>query len=118
MHINNPNDADVNILIDTLEALGFQQHIDFSTHQQGNTLDLVFAKILNTIRVERCEEGSFPSDHVMVIATTSLKSEDIETKVLTNRNRKMNYDLLTEDNSNIIMEGEDLDELIKRFENS
>ena len=51
MHINNPNDTDANILIDTLEAVGFQQHIDFSTHQLGNTLDQVFTEILNNIRV-------------------------------------------------------------------
>ena len=119
MHINNLNDTDANILIDTLEALGFQQHIDFSTYQQGNPLDLVFTKILNNIRVEKCEEGSFLSNHVMVTARTSVKREDIETKVLTYRNKKkINYNLITKDISNIIMEGEDLYELIKRFEDS
>ena len=35
MHINNPDDADANILTDTQEVLGFHQHIDFSTHQWG-----------------------------------------------------------------------------------
>ena len=55
----------------------------------------------------------------MVTARTSVKREDIETKVLTYRNKKKIIDdLLTEDMSNIIMEGEDLDELIKRFEDS
>ena len=54
-----------------------------------------------------------------VTARTSVKREDIETKVLKYRNKKkINYDLLTEDISNIIVEGEDLDELIKRFEDS
>ena len=119
MHINNPNDAEANILIDTLKALGLQQQVDFSTCQHGNTLDLVFSEILNNIRVEKCVEGLFLSDHVMVMARTSVKREDIETKVLTCRNKKkINYDLLTEDISNITMEGEDLDELIKRFEDS
>ena len=116
MDINNPHDADANILIDTLEALGFQQHVDFSTHQHANTLDLVFSEILK-IRIEKCVEGSYLSDHVMVTARTSVKKEDI--KVLTyNSKKKINYDLLTEDVSNIIVEEEDLDELIKRFGDS
>ena len=110
MHINNPNDTDANILIDILEALGFQQHIDFSTHQHGSTLDLVFTEILDNIQVEKCAGGSFLSDHVKVTARTSIKREDIEAKVLTYRNKKkINYDLLNEDISNIIMEGEDQD---------
>ena len=47
-----------------------------------------------------------------------MKREDIETKVLTYRNKKKKYDLLTEDISNISMEGEDLNDLIKRFDDS
>ena len=55
----------------------------------------------------------------MVTARTSVKREDIESKVLTYRNKKkINNDLVTEDISNIIMEGEDLDELIKTSEDS
>ena len=65
MHSNNPNDADANILINTLEALGFQKHVDFSTDIHGNTLDLVFSEIHNNIRVEKCVEGSFLSGQVM-----------------------------------------------------
>ena len=41
-----------------------------------------------------------------------LKSSHTETR------RKIDYHLLTEDISNIIMEGEDLDELIKRSDDS
>ena len=55
----------------------------------------------------------------MVTVKTTVKGEDIETKVLTCRNKKkINYDVLTKDISNIIVKGEDLDELIKRFEDS
>ena len=117
MYINNPKDTDANILIDTLKALGFQQQIDFSTHQKGKFLNVVFTEMLNNIRVEKCEEGSFLSDHVMVTARTSVKREDIGTKVLPYRNKKkIYYNLLTEDISNITAEDEDLDKLIKRFE--
>ena len=85
IHINNPNDADANIIIDTLEVLGFQQHIDFSTHQQRNTLDPVFTKILNNIRVGKGEEGS---DHVMV-TRTSVKRDYIKTKETETRRNKL-----------------------------
>ena len=42
MHINNPNDVDANILLDTLEVVGFQQHrfLNSSTWKHSGSIIL------------------------------------------------------------------------------
>ena len=50
MHINNSEDPDAQILIDTLEAFNLKQHMPFPTHYQGHILDLI-AKENNTCLV-------------------------------------------------------------------
>ena len=43
IHINKRGeDEDATAFMNTIESLGFQQHVNFSTHRMGNTLDLVF----------------------------------------------------------------------------
>ena len=46
IHVNNTNDPDAQIFLDTMEALGLDNHVNFSTHNRGNTLDLVLAEVL------------------------------------------------------------------------
>ena len=44
IHINNQEDPEADTLIDTMMALGIQQHTNFITHHSGNTLDLILLK--------------------------------------------------------------------------
>ena len=63
--INNPNDDDVANFKDIMVALGFRQHILFSTHKSDNTLDLMFMEEYSNIKVRTCRKGNFISDHCL-----------------------------------------------------
>ena len=46
LHVSEGNtDIDSAIFLDILEAMGLYQHVSFSTHNQGNTLDLVISEL-------------------------------------------------------------------------
>ena len=47
IHINKQEDPEANILMDTMTALGLQQHTNFITHHSGNTFDLIFTETIN-----------------------------------------------------------------------
>ena len=51
IHINDENDNEAGIFVDTITALHFNQHMSFPTHQAGNILDLVFTETCNSIEV-------------------------------------------------------------------
>ena len=38
-------DADIKIFMNTIEALGLQQWVDFGKHHLGNAIDLVFTEL-------------------------------------------------------------------------
>ena len=69
MHINNQDDPEGNILMDTVTALGLQQHANFVTHHSGNTLDLIFTEIITRQKVLKCTPGPFILDHCAVNIT-------------------------------------------------
>ena len=46
-------DEDVTIFMNTIEALGFQQHVNLSTHRIGNTLDLVLTDSSEPFKIEK-----------------------------------------------------------------
>ena len=66
LHVNNSDDTDANELLDSMMALGFDQHVDFFTHTAGNTLDLLFTEIIIQTRLIRCTPGPTLSDHTAV----------------------------------------------------
>ena len=73
VHFNNPNDDDddaVN-LKDAMVALGFIQHIPFSTHKSSNNLGLIFMKEYRNIKVRTCRKVNFISDHCLMTCTTT-----------------------------------------------
>ena len=49
-------DADIKIFMDTIEALGLQQWVDFRTHSLGNTIDLVFTELASNIKIIKCTQ--------------------------------------------------------------
>ena len=66
MHIDNPSDMEAQILFDTMEALGLQQHLSFQTHQAGKILDLIFMEATGQFSI-RTFKGRFISDHRAIV---------------------------------------------------
>ena len=80
LHVSEGNNTDIDsaIFLDTLEAMGLYQHVGFSTHSQGNTLDLVISKLGSNIRVKTTTPGPFISDHHAVISILTAKRETLK----------------------------------------
>ena len=76
-HINNQDDPEANILMDTMTALGLQQHTNFATHLSGNTLDLIFIEIIMRQKVLKCTPGPYISDHCGVNITFTVPKTNI-----------------------------------------
>ena len=79
---NNKEDPDTRIYIDTITALGLDQHVDFSTHKSGNILDHIYTKALSNCKVLSCSELFYPLDHAAVECILSAPKEDIDIKTI------------------------------------
>ena len=88
MHVNNIEDPDATTLLDTMEALGLNQKVNFPTHKSGNTLDLVFNEVMSKVQVVQCNEGSVISDHIAVEFFINIKRDAIQREMLSYRNLK------------------------------
>ena len=88
IHINNQDDPEANILMDTMTALGLQQHTNFVTHHSGNTLDLIFTEVITRQKVLKCTPGPFISDHCAVNITLSVPKTNIIRKTIQTPNLK------------------------------
>ena len=78
MRINNTEDNEAVAFSDMMYALGFDQHVDFQTHIQGNTVDLMFTENQSKLGVLKCSQGPYLSDHCVVTCTTTIKRSDIK----------------------------------------
>ena len=73
IHINKRGeDEDVTIFMNTIEALSFQQHVNYSTHRIGNTHDLVLTESSGPFKIETILPGNYISDHCTVNCNISL----------------------------------------------
>ena len=88
VHINDENDNEAGMFEDTLTALGFNQHVTFPTHWEGNILDLVFTDRYNSIKATLCRPGPIRSDHMVVDIAMAQPSQPIEKKLIKYRKLK------------------------------
>ena len=68
-------DAEIKIFMDTIEALGLQQWLDFGKHRLGNTIDFVFTELASNIKIIKCTPGPFISDHCIVKCEINYKRD-------------------------------------------
>ena len=55
IHINNSDtDDDASTFLETIEAMGLQQHVNFDTHRKGNALDLMLTESYGGIIIKSC----------------------------------------------------------------
>ena len=121
IRLDNTEDPDVIAFIDTMMALGLDQHVNFSTHKNEGILDLIYTEALSKHKVLQCHESFHPSDHIAVECVISVPNENITTKDITYRKlHKINIDELTMDivNSDHVSVTEDLDQMVTTLENN
>ena len=75
IHIEDTNDYNSKIFIDTMEALGLKQHITEPTHHKGNILDLIFKKTTSQIKVSQLNMLDFISDHRLISTIISVEKD-------------------------------------------
>ena len=71
--------------VDSMEALGLEQHCNFITHKACNTLDLVITETFGPLQVKACQTGNFISDHCIVQCWVSITRNVIQCKEVTYR---------------------------------
>ena len=75
MHIEDPNNYNSKIFVDTMEALGLKQHVVEPSHQKGNILDHIFNEVSSQIDVRQLKMFNFISVHRLISATTDVKKD-------------------------------------------
>ena len=118
LHVNDPEDQDGEVFIDTMQALGLDQHVTFPTHRSNNTLDLVFSECLSTYKILSCKSEPYLSDHTSVEFLLSVKKEHVVNKCITIRKFKsinvpsLIEDLQLEDQT----DPDNMDDMVERLE--
>ena len=98
IHINDENDNEAGIFVETMIALGFNQHVSFPTHRAGDILDLVFTGTCNSIKVKSCIVGPILSDHTAVEIVVTQLTQYIQRKLIKYRKfRDIDIDQLNND---------------------
>ena len=119
IRINDTEDYEVNTFSDILYSLGLDQHVDFQTHNRGNTVDLIFTESMSKLKILECAQGPFLSDHCVVTCIISINRNMIKReKVKYRKLRSVSVnDLLHDMDLNKIMNSDsDIDELYRLFE--
>ena len=79
IHVNNSQDADSMQFRDMIEA--WVQNINFPTHKQGNTLDLLLTEANSAIKLNKIDPGPFISDHRLIVANVNFHLDRTEPKM-------------------------------------
>ena len=81
-HIEDQTNTDAVVFIETMTALGLEQHISGPTHVRGNTLDLIYMQLSNSFKVTNATAHGYISDHCIVSVDTNIMKQKypMETK--------------------------------------
>ena len=66
IRVNALEDPDVNVFTTTMHSFGLDQHVNFQTHNQGNTVDLIFTECFSKLNITECIQGPYISDHCAI----------------------------------------------------
>ena len=78
LHIDNDEDPKTQLFIDMMAAQGLDCHLNFPTHENGHSLDLVFTEALGEMKIIRCNPGTYLSDHCTIECLLSLKKDKMQ----------------------------------------
>ena len=77
IYINDHNDVDAGLLLETLSALGLDQKVSDATHNKGNTIDLIFVEDTSNSNVQKVETLEFISDHRPVACILNIQKPSL-----------------------------------------
>ena len=63
IHVNDGDDPNASIFLDTMTALRLKQHVRGPNHKSGNCLDLIFTEEMSRTKAIKCSQSLFISDH-------------------------------------------------------
>ena len=111
IHIDDPLDPEAGIFNDTMLVLGLIQQVTFPTHTKGNTLDLIFSEMGDSIQFGKIHSGPMLTDHAIVFGELKVTTEEVMVHKIAAITDEM---LLEEFNENIPFDdqNQDLDQLI------
>ena len=96
LHVDNLNDANSYVFMDTVQALGLNQLVSGSKHKHGNTLDLILSEAFGEVSITECRQGKFISDHRLVHASLNIPKHHAKRDTIKIRNlKKVNLNDLT-----------------------
>ena len=87
LHLNQKDDPLIDVLDQSLSALGLKQHVSEYTHKDGNILDVIITELDNTY-THSCEVRDFLSDHRYVLFKSTRCKDKIEHHKVEHRNLK------------------------------
>ena len=87
MHIDNTTNTEAQIFMDTMEAPGLQQHVNFQIHHAGNTIDLIFTENTSQFSI-RTIKGRHISDHRVIVTELDMRIQYDIGKTVTFRDLK------------------------------
>ena len=118
VHVNRLDNQDTQTYIDTMEALGLVQHINQPTHQQGNTLDLIYTESLEPILVSHAFTSNFISDHCLVGIELEIKKQQVRIESSKTRNYRnfSTSSFETSFNNSTILEQDNFELAVKALE--
>ena len=75
IHVNDINNPNANIFLDTMMALGLKQHVEGPTHKSENCLDLIFTEEMSRAKAIGCSKGMFVLDHSSIQCVLDIPKE-------------------------------------------
>ena len=87
-HIDYLDNSDAEQFNDVCMATGLEQVVNFGTHIQGHTLDLVLHESNSSIKIRKIQSGMYLSDHCSVEMEINIKRSYVVFKKSTYRNLK------------------------------
>ena len=89
LHIDNDEDPVAQLFNNMMAALGLDCHVDFPTHENGHSLDLIFTETLSEMKIIRCTPGAYLSDHCTIECLLSLKKSQLQQKEIKYRKLRL-----------------------------
>ena len=117
IHVNDIDDPNARIFLDTMTSLALKQHVEGPTNKSGNCLDLIFTEEMSKTKAIRCSRSMFASDHNSIQCILNIPKEDCTQKEITYRKLKdVDLSQLVMDMSLEEIRTENLDEMVEMLE--